>query len=189
MTMSDLSQTLDIILEEESPPEYNATASANEIAKQLEIAQRKVIELQNKLSIAHNKMCAELALDVRRKMPGLNVSVDRGNCKIGYRMKHLVLRPDSRSGIWKIKSSDDRFAKRFMKYYGTNTAISPSLDSLVDAIITYFKEHYKSLGEDIIGTGVILIEGRKSSITNLVVWHESQTTKRRLNSRLSRVIK
>lgn len=182
--MSGLLQNIDIIFEDVDLPSHNSVSMASDIVKQLEVTQQRVYELQNQLVIAQNKMCGELALNLRRRMPGLNVAVGRDGCKIGYRSKHLVLQPDVKRGIWNVKSGDGSFARRFLSRHSSKTIITPDFENLINALVRHFTEHYKSLGEDIIGTGVILIEGKRGTLVGLSQWYRQQQPPKRINSRL-----
>lgn len=185
--MQNMSQILDVILEEPSNS-YNIVDIAGQIVRQLEDTQRRILELQNQLLIAKNRMCGELALSIRRRMPGLNIGVSRDGCKVGYRTKHMILNPDPGSGIWKIKSGDNRFARKFLRLFGTSTVISQDINPLADNIISFFRDHYKTLGEDIDGTGIVFVEDKRGTITDLAVWYESQEIgkNKHINSRSMR---
>lgn len=185
--MSDLLQHIDIIFEDVELSSHNSVSIASDLVKQLEMTQQRIFELQNQLTIAQNKMCGELALNIRRRMPGLNVGVGRDGCKIGYRSKHLILQPDVKRGIWNVKSGDGSFARRFLSRHSSKTIITPNFDNLINALVKHFTEHYKSLGEDIVGTGIILVEGKRETIVGLSQWYQQQQAQpRKINSRSSK---
>jgi hypothetical protein len=172
--MNDLSSIINIILEEETANSSGSVSAANELARRLEDRRREMLELQNSMQVLQKKICGELALHIRRRMPILSISVSNG-CKVGFKSKVLSLSPDISRGVWNIRSSDPKFANRFMKRYGTRTVISDSLDDLAKAVVDYFSSHYKSLGEDLTRApdGVILIENKKRSIVDLARWLRS----------------
>lgn len=187
--MRNMLQILDTILEE-SPSQYKVADIASQIVHQLEATQRRILELQNQLLIARNRMCGELALSIRRKMPGLNIGVNRDGCKVGYRTKHMIFNPDPGSGIWKVKSGDNRFARKFLRLFGTSTVISQDTDGLANNIVLFFRDHYKTLGENIEdGTGVVFVEDKRGSILDLAKWYELQIVNEdryHINSRSTR---
>ena len=74
---------------------------------------------------------------------------------------------------------------RFKRRFGRNTVLLPDIAPLVSAIVNYFTEHYKSLGEDIVGNGVVLIERKRVSLRELVSYGEFQPAKK-LKTRLAR---
>ena len=108
-------------------------------------------------------------------------------CKIGYKSKSLLFDPDVTKGIWIVTGEDPRFTGRFQRQFGRNTVLLPDIGDLVSAITTYFTGHYKSLGEDIVGTGVVLLEGRRASLREVAGYGEFQPT-RKLRTRLARQV-
>lgn len=184
--MLDFSETLDIILEESQNP-WQPLNRAMELVRKLDIAKQMVLDLQHQLMSMKNKVNADLALNIRRKMPSLNVGLDKnGSCKVGYKSKHLIFSPDIEKGIWCVQSSDDRFANRFQKLKRHDLIIGADATPLINAIVGYFTSHYKSLDEELTGIGVILVEGRISTMADLVRWREGYTEKKLLNSRAVR---
>lgn len=188
--MIDLLKNIDVIFEDEVVNSSESIRVATDLVRQLEMTQQRIHELQNQLIIAQNKICGELALKLRRIMPSLNIGVGREGCKIGYRSKSLILQPDVKKGIWNIRSSDSRFSHRFLSRHSSKTVINPNLDSLINSIIKHFTEHYKTLGEDITGTGVVLVEDKLGTIVDLANWYKNLDNKStKLNSRSARKIK
>lgn len=176
---------LNLILEESQ--EQNPLVAAMEIVQKLDAAKQQILDLQHQLSSVKQRMNGDLALGVRRQLPGLNVGVDPNGCKVGYRSKNLVFDPDVEKGIWMVSGDDDRFANRFHRTFGLQTRLVPDIGDMIEAIIHHFRDHYKSLGEEILGTGVVLVEGKKSTLSNLIYWRDKPLLpKRKLNTRLAR---
>lgn len=184
--MSDLSKCLDMILEDESPEQQDAVQQAAAIANSLEAARQRVYDLQWQLQATQNRICADLAIRIRKQLPGLNVAVNRNGCKVGYKSKHLLLYPNASQGVWDIKSSDNRFTRKFFSRHSRKTIITPGHDELIGAIIKHFSEHYKSLGEDIVGTGVILVEDRRATLAQLFRWRDETPARPVLRTRATR---
>jgi hypothetical protein len=180
----DFGDQLSIVLEER-PRTQNPLDAASGILHSMDSLKQQLIDLQNKLGVIKQRMGADLALSVRRNHPGLNVAVDQNGCKVGYRSKNLCFDPDVEKGVWVVSSSDDGFLGRFKRQYDRNTVLSPEIGELVSAITDYFAGHFKSLGEDIVGVGVVLIEGKRSTLGELTGYGEFQPTKK-LNTRLAR---
>jgi hypothetical protein len=170
---------------EERPVGPSPLDTASEIVRELEIAKQQIVNLQHKLASVKRRMNGDLALGVRRNHPGLNVSVDPEGCKIGYKSKSLTFDPDIEKGVWIINGEDPRFMGRFKRQFGRNTVLLPDIGDLVSAITDYFTGHYKSLGEDILGTGVVLLEGRQVSLRELTTYGRFEPTKK-LATRLAR---
>lgn len=175
---------LSLVLEE--PAGQNPLESAMEIVRKLDSVKQEVLDLQHQLGSLKQVMNGDLALGVRRHMPGLNVGVDPMGCKIGYRSKNLVFDPDIEKGIWIVTGDDDRFTKRFSKMFGPRTRLVPDIGDMVEAIVGHFGGHYKTLGEEIIGTGVVFVEGKRTTLAGLAQWRNTPVLPRkRLNTRLT----
>ena len=162
----NIADMLDIILEDGSPTNESVNAAIS-IVQEIEDAKRTIHSLESKLDILRSKMCAELGLAIRKQMPAMNISVNREGCKVGYKTKHLLLQPDPQKRLWIVKSKDPRFSRRFMSRHSSKTVLSRSYEQLIDAILTHFREHYKTLGEEIEGTGIILVESKVSNLSGL----------------------
>lgn len=161
------SNTLDVILEE-SDNSWQPLNAANELVEKLHVARQNVINIQHKLLNLKSKVNADLALTIRRIVPSLNVSLDKsGGCKIGYKSKSLTFNPDFEKGIWLINSPDPRFLRKFQRSRQHDLFIGSDIVPLITAIAEYFTEYYKSLNEDINGTGLLLIEGKISTLSDL----------------------
>lgn len=172
---------------EDRPPSQSPLDAATEIIHSMDSLKQQYTDLQHRLGSVKQRMSADLALGVRRNHPGLNVSVDPTGCKIGYRSKSLNFDPDVEKGVWVVNGDDPRFMGRFKRQFGRSTVLVPDIGDLVSAITKYFTGHYKSLGEDIIGTGVVLIEGKGASLRELTGYGEFQPVKK-LNTRLARQV-
>lgn len=178
----EFSDTLDVILEESQNP-WRPLQDAMELVRKLDMAKQYVADLQHQLLSMKNKINADLALHIRRKMPALNVGLDKnGSCKVGYKSKSLLFTPDIEKGIWSVQSSDHRFLNKFQKMRRRDLIIGSEITPLIEAVIAYFTGHYKSLGEDIVGVGIILVEGKIGTLSDLVKWKEGHTIP--LNSRM-----
>jgi len=164
---------LSFILEDNASRCNQNLDDAYEILRQIDQASQHIIILQNQLRILKRKINSELAINIRKKHPGLNVAVNPKQCKIGYKTKHLSFYPDIEKGLWSISSDDSQFMNRFKKQYRRNIVISPEIDDLVSSIITFFIGHYKSLGEDIIGQGKIIIEDKMANLSDLVSYNST----------------
>lgn len=161
------SEQLAFVLEEDNNSGKHDISDAVDILRQLETAKSQISDLEYKLDSIKNRINANLAVKIKRTNPGLNVSVDRKGCKIGYKSKSLIFNPDLSKGIWLVTSEDTRFLNRFLRRFKKDIVISGDVYKLVSVINNYFADHYKSLGEDIIGTGIVLLENKKVSVSEL----------------------
>lgn len=188
--MVDLQRNLDVILEENQLEGWHPLDSAMDLARQLQDAQQHVADIQHKLTSIKTRMAGDLALAIRRQKPSLNVAVDKNGCKVGYKTKYLHFIPEVEQGIWKVISPNRRFLREFLQANRRITLLTPDLDALVNAISNYFTNYYRTLGEAVEGTGVLMLEDRKCSLLELADWRNQVTQHepiRRLNTRRSRM--
>jgi hypothetical protein len=181
--MSSILRNIDAIFEDNTSLGANPMERASSISQELAATQKKLADLQNQLESIQQELHGSLALAVRRLKPGLNVGVNQDGCKIGFKTKFLLLSPDVENGIWKVNSKDKRFANVFARKAGRALALGDDLSLLTRALVGYFTQHYKSLGEDISGTGLVVVENKMSTLIKLAEWHKQHKPQRRLNSR------
>jgi len=174
---------LNLVLEDR-PTGQNPLDAAIGILHELGSAKQQIVDLQDRLDSIKKQMSGNLALGIRRNHPSLNVSVNPDGCQVGYKSKNLLFNPDIERGVWSVTSEDPRFIGKFKSVFGRNTALSPNLDSLVSAITDYFTGHYKSLSEDIIGTGAVILEGKRVSLRDITKY--GYQPKQVLQTRLAR---
>lgn len=159
---------LDLILEDgatDVPDDPYQAAMA--LAAELDEARRKVSELERRWMYAVDRLCGGLAMGVRKHHPSLNVGIDGGKCKVGYRSKHLLMAPDMVKKVWTVDSPDPRFARRFMRAHGPRTSLGSDMMPIAQAIADFFVGHYRTLGEEVEGRGLTIIDGKFSTIGDL----------------------
>ncbi len=188
--MSDLTRSLNIILEE-GPPEngWHPLDAATDLVRQLQTAQQQVSDIQHKLTNLKARMAGDFALALRRAKPSLNVAVDKSSCKVGYKTKALQFWPEVELGVWRVSGPNTRFLREFLQAHRRATILTPDLSGLVEAVVTYFTNYYRTLGEEIVGTGVVMIEERKTTLIELANWRiasQAAEPSRQLNTRLVR---
>jgi hypothetical protein len=159
--------TLDIILEDSSEI-TTMLGQADLLIDRLNNARRIISDTKYQLSVLKSQINADLAMRLRKAMPALNVGLNHGMCKVGYKTKHLLLTPDLEKGVWKVKSADTNFAQRFQKSKLRLLFMDQDTTLLINSIIEYFTNHYKSLGESLAGQGILLIENKISNLSDLV---------------------
>lgn len=154
--ITSLKRRLDVLLEDNTADD--PLQSALDLTAKLEEARRNVNDLEKQLMYAVDRMCGNLAMKVRQSKPALSVSLGNGGCKVGYRSKHLMFKPDLAKRTWQVDSHDPSFARRYARSFA-----SPMLDQDVvevsKCIADFFSRHYRSLGEDIVGDGKATING------------------------------
>lgn len=164
-----LERRLDFILEDDTTQMADDPyQAAMNVVIDLEEARRKVTDLERQLMYAMDRLCGGLAVGIRKHQPGLNVGLDNGNCKIGYRTKHLILKPDLTKKVWAVSGPDQRFARRFMKDHAPHTNLTSDTSMIAQAIANFFTKHYRTLGEEISGYGILLLDGHKIKTLDLI---------------------
>lgn len=188
--MHDLQRHLDLILEDGPPSDgWHPLDDAMNLARQLQDAQQQVADIQHKLASIKTRMAGDLALALRRHKPGLNVAVDRTSCKVGYKTKYLQFTPEAELGVWRVTGPNRRFLREFLQANRRATLLMPDLSVLVTAIADYFTNYYRTLGEEVEGTGIVMVEDRRATLLELAEWRlavSEEEPVRRLNTRLSR---
>lgn len=165
--MKSILEALDLVLEDEIGQGWEVYGQATDLYNQLEDAKLHVQNLLHQLHRYRQKMCLDLSYRLRKRNPAFNISVDRHGCKIGYRKKSLTFKPDLAKGMWQVLSKDDQFANLFKRTNKSALLITHDVDEFINTIFTFFKEHYKTLQEDIDGQGVIMIDDKISTLSEL----------------------
>lgn len=154
------------LLLQDSKPTGNLD-NAYEVYRSIDKAKQNLLKMQHELNSIKKRINCELAVGVRKRHPALNVAVNRKGCKVGYKNKNMCFDPDMSKGIWVITGSDPNFINRFKRKNVKNTLLSQEYDNLADLISSFFINHYKSLGEEIKGSGAILLEDKSVHLTDM----------------------
>lgn len=177
--MSIFSRSLDLLLEEDDPRGDSPIDKARVLRDQLAAARQEVENLENQLKIVTQRMNGDLALGIRRTHPALNVGVGNDGCKVGFKTKQFMINPDVEKGVWVVSSPDNRFLNKFTKNFAQHTTLEPNIEDFIQSIMLHFSNHFKTLGEEITGKGVILIEGKMSTLLELARWRDMNGGPRR----------
>ena len=114
-----------------------------EILKEINDADCHLSELRMNLRHAIEEYNAALAMSLRKRVPGLSVSLDGGRCNARYHSTALSCWPDLESGMWQFDG--DRHGKSFSRRNAHLLPLSNQIDPLVDAIINYFDGRYRTI--------------------------------------------
>ncbi len=182
----NLKQNLDIILEDSQQEKWHPFEAAEGLLRELDTAKQRISDIEYQLNNIKRRMSADLALSIRRTKPGLNIALDKHGCKVGYKTKYLQFIPDVEQGMWKVLSANRRFEREFLNLYRRSTLMIADLSPIVSAIIDYFTNHYRTLGESILGTGILLLEDRKTTLVDIAQWRTDNQPA--LRSRLMRQV-
>lgn len=156
------------LLEEILSPEQagDVVGAAQEAHTALETAQREVQRAKTDLSKAIAKICGGMALAIRMTRPGLNIRLEKDSCTIGYYARAITISPDIIHGQWRITSLVAKLVTNFMRRKPP-LELSSDFTPLAQSVAEFFTNFYRSLGENIEGTGQILVEGRQGTFSDL----------------------
>ena len=178
------SDTLDILLEDQRC-QWQPLESAMDIIRRLDSLKQQMLELQNDLMSLRNKMKGELAFNVKKIIPALNINLNQDEaCKVGLGGKHLELDPNIDDGVWEVGASNDDISSQFISQHGPTLKMASDISPLVYAIGSFFAPQ---LAEHKYNGGNVVIEGKMGSLKDLVAWRDGLVQiRRRLPSRLGR---
>lgn len=167
----NLDSALSVILEEAD--HTGLVASCDALCQEVADLKDKISEVKVRLKSMRVRLCAELALLLRKKYPQLNVAVDKKGTKVGYKQKAIYISPDIEGKIWGFKSSDPQITKIFNNKYRKYLILTGSISDLADALGNSFALKYKSIKEQQSESGILLVEGKRSHLTDLVKWADT----------------
>lgn len=105
--------------------------------------QKQQKETEKELIVAVDRMCAELATEIRALQPCLTVSLKTNCCEVGYRTKIIDCQVKPYDGCWCFDSTD--FGKIFSRRYPSCRQLSCPLAELASCLAEYFNNQYRSL--------------------------------------------
>jgi hypothetical protein len=100
-------------------------------------------EAEKDLLMSVDKMCAELATEIRRLQPNLTVTIKSNSCEIGFRTRCINCISKPYEGCWNFDSME--FGKYFTRRYPQCCRLDCSLGELASCIVEYFRNHFKAL--------------------------------------------
>ena len=166
--MIDIESKLSVVLEETDHSQL--IKSCEQLCLEVDSLKERIQTVKLRLKSMKVRLCAELAMLIRKKYPQLNVAVDKKGTKIGYKTKVVYISPDIEGKVWAFKSSDPDITKTFNNKYRKYLIITSQISDLADAIGNSFAFRYKSLREYRESSGILQIEGKNSHLVNLVEW-------------------
>jgi hypothetical protein len=118
----------------------NSLLSARKIVQEAESTLRSA---RDNLIVAKESLNAHLALEIRKRVPQLNVNLTDGKLNIGYRSKCITACPDLDRNNWAIESND--FGRGFVRGFGHTLPLQEDLGPIAEAMAEYFTGKYKTL--------------------------------------------
>lgn len=108
------------------------------------------------LEHAVESLCAYLALEIRKRMPKLNVHLANGTCNIQYRSKSLSISPNIAQAKWEIEPTD--MGRGFVRGYSHVLPLQNDMSAIADAAIEHFSNNYKTIQKET-GMGESAVSG------------------------------
>lgn len=145
-----LEHNLNIILN--TSPRSTAVGIATSTLRALVESTNRTAILEARLRTTVKRLNGELAINIRKSLPNLNVAVESAKCRIGTATKILEIYPDIGKQAW---ISNIQLPEQATK-------LIPDLTPLIEAISVLFKGDRSS--------GKILVEGRSATLAQLANW-------------------
>lgn len=157
---------LDAILSDDNDYDYAGLASA--AISKLQEAEQAVAAAKQELRHLNKRIVSDLAVVIRRMQPALSVSIKSDECIIAYRTKFFKVTPNFNTGFWDVVSNNSRFGREFLQANKRSTFIDSDLSIMAKAIVDHFTAYYRTLNEELTGTGDLLVDGVVSTLVKLV---------------------
>jgi hypothetical protein len=142
--------------------EADRIARIQQIRDQISGLEGQIIELKRQLAHESESLTGDLAIAIRKAMPGLSVSLDGGSCHVRHLANNLDLRPDFQNGLWNVEQNIS--GRRFRKHHGHVLGLKHDIAPLADGISSFFKQRYKKLNMEDVGPAARVIPNKKGSI-------------------------
>lgn len=142
MTMTTILEQLDNALNDVQMTHVHCDNICNVVAHILDL-QKQQKESEKGLITVIDKMCAELATEIRALQPCLKVSLKTNCCEVGYRSKLIQCQVKPYDGCWCFDSTD--FGKMFSKRYPSCRQLSCPLNEFATNLVEFFNSQYRSL--------------------------------------------
>lgn len=139
-----LQEHLDAMPPESSMSGQNGNASeARTINSELREAEARVLNLQSTLQHALESLNAQLAVEVRKRMPKLSVSLAQHKTEIRYRSKALICWPNVDRDVWEVEPNET--GRYFMRAHSADLKLSDDTSEFAELITEFFSNNYKTL--------------------------------------------
>lgn len=89
------------------------------------------------------QMMGDLAVSVRKSVPGVNVGLNNGSCHISHLSNKLSLRPNFNDGMWDVEPNIA--GRRFRRNHGHSLGLKHDVCPLSNSVADFFRNKYKRL--------------------------------------------
>jgi len=104
---------------------------------------RQIKDAEEELREAIDKMCADIAVEIRQLNPHLKVMIKTNCCDIVYRSKLLSCQAKPFEKCWYFDSTD--FGRRFSKRYPQCCKLNCPISDLACCLDEFYRQHFRSL--------------------------------------------
>ncbi len=118
----------------------------SQINEQIVQLENQIHELRKQAQDEMEGFVGDLAVSVRKSLPGIGVSLNGGRCNVNHMSHNLSLRPDVGSVTWNVEPN--KAGKRFSKHHGNSLNLSNDVGPLANGISSFFKKRYKRLNTE-----------------------------------------
>ena len=129
--------------------EADRVARISQIREQISQLENQIAELQKQLAQESESLNGDLAVAIRKMLPGLAVSLDGGRCNVRHMSNMLTFRPDFSNAMWEVEPNIS--GKRFKKYHGHAMNLKHDVNPLADNVTSFFRKRYKRLNNESVG--------------------------------------
>jgi len=116
----------------------------------IECCVSKVCDLKNQIKKVEeelreviDKMCADIAVEVRQLNPNLQVVIRTNCCDVHYRSKSISCQVKPFEKCWYFDATE--FGKRFSKRYPQCCKLDCSISDLSHCLNEFYRQHFRSL--------------------------------------------
>tara|TARA_R100001244_G_scaffold25113_2_gene25382 strand:+ start:50540 stop:50974 length:435 start_codon:yes stop_codon:yes gene_type:complete len=114
------------------------------IQRDIQDAREKIEQLDGELYRALEDYNFALGAALRKRLPKVGVDFANGKCSTRYKSANLSCRPDVKSQSWVFEPN--QHGRRFSKKNAHLLSLSDEVAPLVDAMVGYLTNRYRSLG-------------------------------------------
>ena len=134
-----------ILKEELDQIATGSTAKALNAAHKVKESESLLRNAKDELHASLEALNTQLAFEIRKRMPKLQVNLGNGKCQVYYKSKTVVVSPNALSNKWEIEPND--MGRSFVKGFAHALPMQDDLGPIAEAVVEYFNNHYKSLGD------------------------------------------
>lgn len=118
-------------------------SQAASINSELKEAEAHCHNLRSNLQHTTEALNAHLAVEIRNRMPKLDVHLTRGKVDVRYKSRSLVCWPNFDKNVWEVEANET--GRYFLKAGTEMLQLTDDVSEFVDAITGYFVGSYKTL--------------------------------------------